>query len=71
MFGRGLLKEHFCETLVKISTVRYHPFLSQWKLQVAHSDESKRATSTRNATFVEANVMNFSTKFQLHPPDGF
>ena len=36
-----------------------------------HSDESTRETSTRNATFVEANVMNVSTKFQLHPHYGF
>ena len=31
-----------------------------------HSKESTRAT--RNATFVEANDMNSSAKFQLHPP---
>ena len=35
------------------------------------SKKSTRATSTRNATFVEANVMNISAKFQLYPPYGF
>ena len=28
----------------------------------SHSNESTRETSTRNATFVEANVMNISAK---------
>ena len=33
-----------------------------------HSNESIRATSTRNATFIEANyVMNIAVKFQLYP----
>ena len=33
-----------------------------------HSIESTGATSTINVTFVEANVMIISAKFQLHPP---
>ena len=37
-----------------------------------HSDESTWATAIKkNKMFVEANVMNISTKFQLHPPYGF
>ena len=36
-----------------------------------HSDESTEATAIKNTLFVEANVMNISTKFKLHPPYGF
>ena len=36
-----------------------------------HSNESTRATSTRNVTFVEATNVNISAKFQLHTPYGF
>ena len=74
MFGEGLFKEHFCKTLVEISAVRaikanFH--FSHYKSVEAlscHSNESTRATSTRNVTFVEANVMNIYATFQLHPP---
>ena len=31
-----------------------------------HSDERTQATAIKNILFVEANVMNISTKFQLH-----
>ena len=30
-----------------------------------------QAMAIKNIIYVEANVMNISTKFQLHPPDGF
>ena len=36
-----------------------------------HSDENTWATAIKNTAFVEANVINISTKFQLHPPYGF
>ena len=36
-----------------------------------HSNESTWATTIKNITFVEANVMNFYAKFQFHPPYGF
>ena len=36
-----------------------------------HSNESTRATSTRNVTSVEATVMNISANFWLRPPYGF
>ena len=32
------------------------------------SNESTRATAIKNTHFVEANVVNISAKFQLHPP---
>ena len=32
-----------------------------------YSDESTRATAIKNIVFVEADVMNIFTKFQLHP----
>ena len=36
-----------------------------------HSDESTWTTAIKNIIFDEANVMNSSVKFQLHPPYGF
>ena len=36
-----------------------------------HSNESTRAKAIKNKIFIEANVMNISTKFQVHPPNGF
>ena len=36
-----------------------------------HSYESTWATAIKKKKIVEANVMNISTKFQLHPPYGF
>ena len=36
-----------------------------------HSNKSTGATSSKNATFVEDNVMNISVNFQLRPPYGF
>ena len=44
--------------------------ISQWKLSVAIATKP-RATAIKNKSFVEANVMNISAKFQLHPPYGF
>ena len=35
-----------------------------------HSDESTYTTAI-NTSFVEANVMSISAKFQLHPPYGY
>ena len=35
-----------------------------------HSNESTCATAIKNTSFVEANFMNISAKFQLHPPYG-
>ena len=36
-----------------------------------HSNESTCIMAIKNIIFVEANVMNISTKFQLHPPYDF
>ena len=33
-----------------------------------HTNESTLASAIKNVTFVEANVMNISSKFQLYPP---
>ena len=78
MVGRGLLQKHFSKTFVKISAVTQKwmpiptfPIISVWKLfKSCHSNESTLAT-TKNAIYVEANVMNIYAKFQLQPPYGF
>ena len=36
-----------------------------------HSNKGTWATTIKNILYVEANVMNIYTKFQLHPPYGF
>ena len=36
-----------------------------------HSNQSAWASAIKNNIFVEANVMNMSAKFQLHPPYDF
>ena len=36
-----------------------------------HSNQSAWASAIKNDIFVEANVMNMSTKFQLHTPYDF
>ena len=36
-----------------------------------HSNQSAWASAIKNNSFVEANVMNMSAKFQLHPPYDF
>ena len=36
-----------------------------------HSNKSTWATAIKNIIFVEANVINISAKFQLHPTYGF
>ena len=36
-----------------------------------HSNESTWATTIKDITYVEANVMNIYAKFQLHLPYGF
>ena len=71
MFGRELLKEHFFETSCHNIYSEILSLFKSMETLSCHRDESIRATSTRNATFVAVNVMNFSTKFQLHPPYGF
>ena len=77
MFGRGLLKEHFwniCQNICKEIEIKAYFHFSHYKSMETvncHSDESTLATAIKYAIFVEANVMNISTKFQLHPPFGF
>ena len=36
-----------------------------------HINKSTWATTIKNISYVEANVMNMYAKFQLHPPYGF
>ena len=72
MVGRGLLKEHFCKTFVKISAVRQKQMpISTCPITLScHSNTITQATIIKNTDYVEANVMNISAKFHFHPPDG-
>ena len=58
---------------VKIPAVRnFHFSHYKWiETLSCHSNETTWATAIKNKLFVEANVMNISAKFQLHPPYGF
>ena len=60
----------FCQNT---SSETYFPFSYYKSMETlsCHSDESTWATAIKNRLFVEANVMNISTKFQLHSPYGF
>ena len=40
------------------------PIVSQWKLKIAIANKEQ----IKNISFVEANVLNISAKFQLYPP---
>ena len=77
MFGIGLFKEHFCKTLQNICSeiaIQANFHFSHYKSMITlscHSNESTSATATRIAAFVEANVINISTKTHLHSPYGF
>ena len=71
MFGRGLNKKHFCKTVYKISAVNANFHFSLYKSMKnlsCHSNESAKAMAIKNVSFVDANVMNISAKFQLYPP---
>ena len=46
------------------------PIISLWKPR-CHSNQSVYAAAVKNNNFLEANAMNISAKFQLHPPYSF
>ena len=78
MFGRRLLKDHFwknfCQNIcseIEIKAYFHFSHYKSTKIRSCHSDESTWATAIKKHNFVEANVMNISTKFQLYPPYGF
>ena len=72
MIGRRLLKEHFWKTCrnicneIEIKAYFHSSHDKSIETISCHSDESKWAIAIKNIVFVEANVMNISTKFQLH-----
>ena len=68
------IKKKFCQNTcseVAIKTYFHFSHYKSMKTLSCHSKESTWATANGNTMFVEANVMNISTKFQLHPPYGF
>ena len=76
MVGRGLLQKRFCKTFFKISAIteinaNFH--FSHYKSMenLSCHNNSTWATTIKNITYVEADVMNMHAKFQLHPPFGF
>ena len=80
IFGRRLLKERFwkifCKNIcneIEIKTYFHFSHCKSMETISCHSDESTWAIkrAIKNTIFVEANVMNISTKFQLHSPYGF
>ena len=78
MFGRGLFKEHLCKTFVQnicneiaikacfTFPITYRSMETKLSWQWKHI-----SNGNKNTIFIEANVMNISAKFQLHPPYGF
>ena len=75
MFGRGLLKVHFCKYFVKISgseiAINANFHFSHYKSIEILSCHSSESNDNKNAIFVEADVMNIPAKFQLYPSYGF
>ena len=74
-YSRNILK-NFCQNICsEIEIMAYFHFSHCKSMEIisCHSDESTMswATAIKNIFFVEANVMNISTKFQLHPSYGF
>ena len=64
-------QQTFIKKKVEIAITTYFHFSHYKSMETlsCHSNESKWATAIK--TFVEANVMNISAKFQLHAPYGF
>ena len=76
MFGRGLLKEHFCKRFVKISAVICSDIAIKANFHSPHYKSvltlsCNSNNGNKNVIFVEANAINISVKFQLFPPYGF
>ena len=69
----GELKK-LCQNICSEIAIKTYFHLSLYKFMETlscHSNESTWATAIKNLIFVEANIMNISAKFQLHPPYGF
>ena len=68
------ISENFCQNNCSEIEIKAYFHFSHYKsveIIRCHSEKSTWATAIKNIVFVEANVMNISTKFQLHPPYGF
>ena len=65
----------FCQNTCSETAIKTYFHFSCYKsmetIISCHSNESTWATAIENVHSVEANVMNISAKFQLHPPCGF
>ena len=64
----------FCQNTCSEITIKTYFHFSHYKSMESlscHSNESTWAMAIKYIIFVEANVMNISAKFQLHPPNGF
>ena len=64
----------FCQNTCSEITIKTYFHFSHYMSMESlscHSNESTWAMAIKNIIFVEANVMNISAKFQLHPPYGF
>ena len=73
---QGTFLYNFCQNIYSEIEIKAYFHFSHFKSMEPlsyHSDESTGATAIKNIVFVEANhnVMNISTKLQLHPPYGF
>ena len=65
---------YFCQNICSEIEIKAYVHFSHYKSMETlrcHSDESTWATAIKNTIFIEANVMNISTNFQLHLPYGF
>ena len=62
--------QNICSEIAIKANFHFSHYKSMGTLS-CHSNESTRATPTRNTTFVEANVMNIFAQFQLRLPYDF
>ena len=78
MLGGGLLNKRFYKKFspnihnkTAIKTSFHFSHYKSMETLSCHSNQSAYATAIKNNSFVEANAMNISAKFQLHPPYSF
>ena len=72
-YSHQTFNKMFCQNSCSEIAIKSYFHFSHYKSMQTlscHSNESTWATAIKKINFVEANVMNISAKFQLHPPYG-
>ena len=73
MLGGGTTQQTilkmFCQDIHNKTAIKANFHFSHYKsMESCHSNQSAHATAIKNNTFVEANAMSISAKFQLYSP---